>query len=108
MSAHTNIISLMDERQAREPHTVGPATCLNCQHQWTAIIPTGYLEIDCPECGSGRGVRDGLVEPADSDGKVFTCAKCECQQFMITTRYAMCQGCGNAIWISEIFDAAEL
>lgn len=41
---------------AHRPHGHGPATCLNCEKQWTAVAPTGTNILECPRCHKMAGV----------------------------------------------------
>lgn len=45
------------------PHTSGSCTCLECSAEWTGVIPAGVRAVQCPECGTHKGVRSGLVVP---------------------------------------------
>lgn len=43
-----NVTSLADARTKREPHVAGEAYCMACNHHWTAVWPTGQVELECP------------------------------------------------------------
>lgn len=83
------VVSL-DERR---PHLAGPAKCLECKHEWTAVTPVGTANLECPSCNLPKGVLVGLVGP--SDGVVWTC-NCGCDLFYIERKGVCCLRCGAA------------
>lgn len=42
----SNIHDLSQERVAREPHSTGPARCLDCGYEWVAVSPTGTVWLE--------------------------------------------------------------
>lgn len=86
------VIQLADHR----PHTTGPAICLQCRYECIAVIPTGLVCTECPECGLSKLVRKGLVELQD-DGplRVWVCS-CGNQLFeFYEGRGLLCVTCGS-------------
>lgn len=82
----TNITKLSDYK----PHLEGPAKCLGCGHEWTAVAPLGTYQFKCPECHCEKGLLCWLVAPE-------TVWQCQCgnQHFYISDEHrAMCANCG--------------
>lgn len=74
------------------PHAEGAARCLACQHEWRAVAPIGTTDLECPECGTVRGVWKYNFQPAG--GEVWQC-DCGASYFLLTRIGApMCSGCG--------------
>lgn len=79
-----------------KPHTAGPAVCLSCKHEWTAVIVVGVDDVECPECGMHKGVRKGLIYPTP-----FWACACGCSHFQINDELQpVCVLCGTA----QVFD----
>jgi hypothetical protein len=75
---------------ANLPHTEGPAVCLQCKHEWHCVAPTGTMAFECPECGTMKGVFQGICMPDD----VYEC-ECGCSYcFIAGTGSVMCVNCG--------------
>jgi len=89
----TNIVNLQEHR----PHLSGNAKCLSCNHEWIAVAPIGTVELECPECGTWKGVYAGLTAP----DTVWQC-NCGNQHFYITGEDAMCSRCGLRTHLFEI------
>lgn len=64
----SNVIDIL----SRKPHLAGAALCLGCKHTWEAVEPVGTVSLECPECGTDRGVMAGLAFPKDG-AMVWTC-----------------------------------
>ena len=84
-----DVVSLQEYR----PHLAGPARCLHCHHEWQAASEVGvFAGLECPECHLEKGVRAGLVYPAES---MWHC-ECGCCTFLICRdRGPMCANCGS-------------
>lgn len=83
-----DVVSLAEQR----PHLSGEAVCLACKHRWAAVAPVGTVCLECPQCGTGRGVWAGVCLPATDE-----CLQCECgsAHFILTRRNgAICAKCG--------------
>ena len=72
------------------PHIDGKAVCLQCGHRWHAIAPVGTVELECTECGTWKGVFEGMTVP----DLVLEC-NCGNQHFYICHEGAMCAKCGS-------------
>jgi hypothetical protein len=80
-----NITRLDDYR----PHISGNALCLQCDYRWVAIAPIGTVELECTECGTWKGVFEGMTAPET----VWEC-NCGNQHFYIDEEGVMCAKCG--------------
>jgi len=71
------------------PHLSGNAKCLTCNHEWVAVSPTGTVEMECPKCGTWKGVYVGMTAPD-------TVWQCDCgnQHYYIDDESATCSRCG--------------
>lgn len=78
---------------SKRPHTSGPVVCLECKHKWTGVIPVGTTSVQCPNCGTAKGTREGFVCPPD-----FTFYECPCgnYHFFIGVDGAICCCCGKS------------
>jgi len=74
----------------RQPHMSGTGYCLNCYHTWEAIAEIGVCALECPKCGTCKGVWRGIMLP---EGPLWEC-KCGCMHFFISGYYAHCCHCG--------------
>ena len=94
----TNIITMQSKRsQKMIPHLSGTATCLACSHEWVAVAPLSAFELECPECGTMRGV---WHYPISND--------CGCQHMTIEVHkdggyYIACCKCGHLHTIDDVF-----
>lgn len=100
MGDSAKVVSLADERLARQPHLTGDAKCLSCGHEWVAVAPVGSYEFECPECKAVRGVWDGFIS-VPPNRMWYVCNNCDCPHFTFQTRgpedsilIAVCVGCG--------------
>lgn len=76
----------------KQPHMTGDAVCLVCKAKWVAVVPTGTLCLECPECGTMRGVLNGNPIPAD---KMLMECDCGCVHYNIRPDgRALCCLCG--------------
>jgi ribosomal protein S27E len=79
-----------------DPHMSGPARCVGCQHDWTAVAPVGTTELECPSCGMMKGLYRYPVT-ADANDLVF---RCQCGSEALTAYYRngkfrlQCMSCG--------------
>lgn len=91
------IIDLAAKKLERSPHMTGPAQCLSCKHEWTAVAPVGTVALDCPACGGHKGQFEYLVD-APEDSAFFQC-HCGNSLYRHIRRpdgqtHWMCVGCG--------------
>lgn len=68
--------------ERNDPHLSGRAKCLQCGHEWVAVVPVGTTVFECPECKLERGVMQGLCNVPDGH-KNWTC-NCGCDLFRVT------------------------
>lgn len=87
----SNIVNLQEHKEASSPHMSGEAVCFNCKHQWQAVAPVGVLELECPSCGTLRGVWNHTVWPSEQE--VWMC-NCGAYHFALTKQAAHCLACG--------------
>jgi hypothetical protein len=85
-------MDLAAEREAREPHLSGSACCIACAHSWVAVAPVGTTWLECPSCGTHKGLFTGACCPPDG-GEIWTC-NCGSEVFYITPRAVHCYNCG--------------
>lgn len=82
---------------------------MNCGARWHAVIPTGTAIVECPQCGSMRGHRTGIVVPSDAE-PTFRCLICEDDQgetnelFIILPSGFFCAGCGQRFSWDQLSD----
>ncbi len=92
-----SVISLAEARAEREPHLAGEAVCLCCRHEWAAVAPTGTWQLECPSCGTMKGVWRYPVGGEVGDA-CFTCA-CGCEALTAYKRAGLfhlkCMSCGT-------------
>lgn len=80
------------------PHLSGEAKCLACGHAWVAIAPIGETCLECPECGTYRGVFNG--NPLGEEH--YEC-KCGCSHFAILPGFRFrCLHCAHEHYESDI------
>lgn len=78
----------------QRPHLAGTGYCIQCKHEWAAVAPVGTTCLECPSCGSFKGIMKGLTEP---EGLVFAC-NCGNNLFFLTpNNYPMCCNCGSRV-----------
>jgi hypothetical protein len=89
----SNIIDLAQRREERQPHVVGEAFCMGCNHTWTGTWPAGVVDLECPECHAKRGRSTYDVAPPKGT-RAWTCTHCENQLFHCLEDRVHCPGCG--------------
>jgi hypothetical protein len=81
----------------RSPHLAGEAVCIGCGYEWASVAPTGTWQLECPSCGTMKGVWRYPVGGAEGD-MVFRCA-CGCEALTAYKRGALfhlkCMSCGT-------------
>lgn len=73
------------------PHLQGPAVCLACKHEWQSVSPVGVVKLECPACGTERGV---YATPVEQAGDHWVCV-CSNHYFAITRQGVYCPSCGK-------------
>lgn len=76
----------------REQHGYGEAFCLSCDHAWTAVAPTGTVNLECPNCKRTTG--HFKFEFAPNPGQLVRACGCTNQLFYLTPEGHMCANCG--------------
>lgn len=86
-----NVILFPNRKQQNEEpaHCSGEAICLQCKHQWVAVVPYSDSQFECPNCSTFHGVFKYGYAPS----LTWTC-KCGNQLFFITKEGSMCPVCG--------------
>lgn len=74
-----------------EPTLAGPAHCLKCQRQWTAVAPVGTTQLECPDCHSLSGIFDFLFR---RDEEEWSCS-CGNDLFYVARSGIYCPNCGK-------------
>ena len=76
------------------PHSTGPCVCLQCRHEWIGVVPVRVNSIKCPECGTFKGCRAGLIIPADS--ALLICPACDNElNYALAAGRVLCACCGT-------------
>lgn len=74
----------------------GIGLCIGCRHEWAAAAPTGTIKLECPSCGSMKGIFKYPVGGKEGDA-VFAC-NCGCEALTAYTRagkfWLRCMSCG--------------
>lgn len=78
---------------ADEQHGAGQAFCIQCKHEWTAVAPTGTVDLECPKCHTHKG--KWKFEFAPADGTMVRECNCGNQLFYLTPDGHMCANCGT-------------
>lgn len=83
-----------DSESGAVRHIAVPAVCLACRHKWSAVAPAGTVALECPACGTNRGVSAEHVLPGD--GAIWQCG-CGCHAFSYSAKYRgwLCLSCGR-------------
>lgn len=87
------VVSLAAKREEKQPHIEGPAICGGCKHTWQAVAPKKTENLECPSCGSFRGLWKYNIAP---EYPVLQCPSCEGSVFMVSETGVFCIGCGTA------------
>ena len=79
-------------RQASEQTAYGEAFCIVCRYEWSAVAPTGIVELECPQCHTMKGKFKFEFFPPENT-MVREC-NCGNQLFYLTTEGHLCVNCG--------------
>jgi len=76
-------------KEKSDPHGAGEAFCLGCNHTWVAVAPVGDVQLECPKCGTMKGLWKFPFEPE-------TTWQCNCgnKLFYLTLDGHLCPNCG--------------
>ncbi len=88
----------------KESWLSGYGICVGCRHEWAGAWPTGTWQLECPSCGSMKGIGKHPVGPDESDAG-FRCS-CGCEAMTAYKRrgrlFLRCMHCGTdqtmALW----------
>lgn len=86
------VISLQEEREARQPHVSGPYQCMSCKHEFVAVTPLERLWIDCPQCGLEHARPKGNIQRVDEPHWECNCGN---DLFYVTPNRTYCPMCGT-------------
>lgn len=82
--------------QREEPYIGGDAKCIGCGHQWEAAAPVGTWQLECPSCGTMKGIFRNPVGAVEGDS-VLRCS-CGCEALTAYQRHGRvwlrCMSCG--------------
>lgn len=81
-------------------HLSGEAVCLECQHRWTAVVPVGVDYMDCPNCGTNKGVWHYRTAAVDDTRWVCTCGGDA--HYVLPEQRCQCIRCGLVRHIEEM------
>lgn len=84
------IIDLSDKKLENSPHTEGKASCVLCGHVWHAVVPSGVIWFECPQCATLHGT---FVNTVLKDAPHWHCG-CGSALFHITPDEVYCPVCG--------------
>lgn len=86
----SNVVEL---KKKKEPHGAGEAFCLQCGHEWVAVAPIGVVHLNCPNCGTCKGLYRFPFAP--NEGEVERVCNCGNKYFCFTLKGHMCPNCGT-------------
>lgn len=76
----------------RSGFMTGEAFCLHCGHRWVAVVPQGADWLECPECGTEKGLLRFHAELPE--GALMRVCECGNSLFYITQEAHLCPNCG--------------
>lgn len=83
----------LDFNKKEGPFLNGKERCLNCYHQWQAVIEAGTYDFKCPNCEADKGYLLGAI--MFENGMEFVC-ECGIGLFKIGTKsQVVCSHCGS-------------
>ena len=89
-----NLAEYKLQRESEGQETIsGKAHCLDCNHEWVAVVPVGVRWLECPSCGSGKGHLKFRVDRGEHD---WVC-NCGNDLFRISEEGAYCTLCGTVV-----------
>lgn len=93
----SNVITFK-QREPIDPHANGTATCLDCKHEWEAVIRVTDLHdsdgwLECPACAVQKGrMKYPFVPKPD---QVLWVCECSAALFYVMDQRILCPCCGN-------------
>ncbi len=88
----SNVISLFQNNEDNDPQLSGTAHCITCKHKWVAAAPAGTVWLECPSCGSIKGLFDGPCSPPEN-AAIWQCY-CTSRILYATPNAVHCYNCG--------------
>lgn len=79
-------------REPDEPHQEGPCLCMSCRHEWHGVAPAGTVDLECPKCGTQKGV---WIHPCFHANRPHWQCKCGNEFFTINDDRFVCAACGT-------------
>lgn len=79
------------ETRRNKEHLAGKAYCLHCKKSWDTTAPVGTYELNCPGCGTNKGVFKNLTYKGET--MAWSC-NCGNDLFRITPSEIYCAVCG--------------
>lgn len=88
----TNVI----EFQKKDKSITGQAKCMDCKHEWTAVVPKDSVDsilewLECPSCSLLKG---RLIHPFMVNKPHWMCG-CGNDLFQVTEDCTYCPNCGQ-------------
>lgn len=83
----SNVINMNEHK----PRLSGEAKCLACGHHWEATSPLGVVDLECPECGTFKGVYMSICIP-----EFYLECDCGNEFFFVTPDGYLCAKCGSS------------
>lgn len=74
------------------PKYRGEAFCIQCNTEWTAVVPVGLTQLQCPSCRTMKGLLRYPFAP-EPDVLIRECG-CGNVFFWVTPDGHMCPNCG--------------
>jgi hypothetical protein len=78
----------------RDEHLAGRARCIACGHEWQAVGRIGASWLECPSCGTMKGLYKFPCAPDEGD-HIWTCP-CGSDALYATPKSLRCCNCGAA------------
>jgi hypothetical protein len=92
-----SVVSLAAAREERQPHLMGECLCIGCRHEWAGVAPVGVWLMECPSCGSMKGIWRNPIGASPGDS-FFSCV-CGCEALTAYQREGLfhlkCMSCGT-------------
>ena len=86
-----NVTDFNKAKLERSPHRSGMSRCMNCKHEWVAVVPSGVTSFECPQCHTNRGVYRGVPQ---TERPQWQCA-CGEWVFFVDSQGPYCCNCGR-------------
>ena len=75
------------------PHTTGDAFCIQCKHEWIAVVPEKQVQLQCPKCLTFKGL---FKYPACvPEGEEIRRCECGNDLFYLTPNGHLCPNCSD-------------